>query len=70
MTSKAQPPPGKVKKEIERKKEKKILEEEIKRIEREKEEEEYDKWKLKEDEFLKRQLIEQYARLDSDRRFV
>jgi hypothetical protein len=61
MTSKAQPPLGKVKKEMERKKEKKILEEEIKRIEKEKEEEEYDKWKLKEDEFLKRQLIEQYA---------
>lgn len=49
----------KAKKEGERKREKKMLEEEIRRIEKEKEEEEYDKWKLKEDEFLKRQLVEQ-----------
>ena len=46
-------------KEMDRRKDKRLLDEELKRIEKEKIEEEYDRWKLKEDEFLKRQLIEQ-----------
>lgn len=49
----------KKKKEAEKRRDKKLLEEELKRIEKEKAEEDYDRWKLKEDEFLKRQLIEQ-----------
>lgn len=47
------------KKDTDKRKDKKLLEDELKRIEREKAEEEYDRWKLKEDEFLKKQLIEQ-----------
>lgn len=49
----------KQRKDANKRKDKKLLEDELKRIEREKAEEEYDRWKLKEDEFLKKQLIEQ-----------
>jgi hypothetical protein len=50
---------GKRKKDQDKKRDKKLLEEELHRIEREKVEEEYDRWRLKEDEFSKKQLIEQ-----------
>lgn len=45
-----------------------LLDAELKRIEKEKAEDEYDKWNLKEDEFFKRQLIEQSKiRIDARR---
>lgn len=50
---------GKRKKDLDKRRDKKLLEEELSRIEREKVEEEYDRWRLKEDEFSKKQLIEQ-----------
>lgn len=52
-------PNGKRKKDQDKKRDKRLLEDELNRIEREKVEEEYDRWRLKEDEFSKKQLIEQ-----------
>jgi hypothetical protein len=52
-------PNGKRKKDQDKKRDKRLLEDELNRIEKEKVEEEYDRWRLKEDEFSKKQLIEQ-----------